>query len=108
MSTRTRRNRSRVPGVASVHKPSRAQRRHEHARVRRETHVALSTVAEPEDLALPRPHHTAVRLEPVSRNEIGDESKPKKFKVWKTKAWKRRKLERRQRAELEMRMFRQA
>jgi hypothetical protein len=107
MSTRTRRSRSQVPGVASVHKPNRAQRRQEHQRVRHETNIALHTFDEPEDLALPRPHHTAVRLEPVSRDEVGEAAKPR-FRVWKTKAWKRRKLERRQRAQLEYRMLREA
>jgi hypothetical protein len=108
MSTRTRRSRSQVPGVVSVHKPNRSERRQEHARVRHETHIALATVAEPDDLALPRPHHTSVRLEPVNRDEVGSSSDRPKFKVWKTKAWKRRKQERRQRAMLENQLFRQA
>ena len=107
MSTRTRRSRSQVPGVVSVHKPNRSQRRHEHARVRHETHIALSSLAEPDDLALPRPHPTAERLEPVNRDEVGNGDGHRKFKVWKTKAWKRRKLERRQRAMAEY-MLRQA
>jgi hypothetical protein len=107
MSTRTRRSRSQVPGVVSVHKPNRSQRRQEHARVRHETHVALATVAEPEDLTLPTPHHTAIRLEPVNRDDVG-EVEGFRFRVWKTKAWKRRKLERRQRAMLELYQLRQA
>ena len=107
MSTRTRRNRSQVPGVASVHKPNRSERRQEHQRVRHETHLALAAVDEPENLALPRPHHTAVRLEPVSRNEVS-EPPSHRFKVWKTKAWKRRKLQRRQRALAEFQLLRQA
>jgi hypothetical protein len=108
MSTRTRRSRSQVPGVVSVHKPNRSERRQEHARVRHETHMALATVAEPEDLALPRPHHTAVRLEPVNRDEVAEAPERRKFRVWKTKAWKRRKLERRQRALMEYQLLRQA
>jgi hypothetical protein len=107
MSTRTRRNRSQLPGVASVHKPNRSQRRQEHQRVRHETNIALATFDEPEGLALPRPHHTAVRLEPVNRDEVHEPSRPR-FKVWKTKAWKRRKLERRQRTLMEMQQLRQA
>jgi hypothetical protein len=108
MSTRTRRSRSQVPGVVSVHKPNRSQRRQEHARVRHETHIALATVAEPEDLALPRPHHTSVRLEPINRDDVAESLERPKFRVWKTKAWKRRKLERRQRAMMENQLFRQA
>ena len=107
MSTRTRRSRSQVPGVVSVHKPNRSERRLEHAKIRHETHVALATVAEPEDLALPNPHHTAIRLEPVNRDEVAQPERPR-FKVWKTKAWKRRKLERRQRAMAEMQFLRHA
>lgn len=107
MSTRTRRNRSQLPGVASVHKPNRSERRQEHQRVRHETHIALATLDEPDGVALPRPHHTAVRLEPISRDEVLSTSPPR-FKVWKTKAWKRRKLERQQRALLEYHLLRQA
>lgn len=107
MSTRTRRSRSQVPGVASVHKPNRSERRQEHQRVRHETHIALATLDEPEGLALPRPHHTAVRLEPISRDDVLDTA-PARFKVWKTKAWKRRKLERRQRAMQEHELLRHA
>jgi hypothetical protein len=105
MSTRTRRSRSQLPGVASVHKPNRSQRRQEHQRVRHETNIALHTFDEPDDLALPRPHHTAVRLEPVNRDDF--DTSPRRFRVWKTKAWKRRKLERRQRAMMERRLLRQ-
>lgn len=109
MSTRTRRSRSQVPGVASVHKPNRYQRRQEHQRVRHETNIALQTFDEPDDLTLPRPHHTAVRLEPVSRDtaDTADATTPK-FRVWKTKAWKRRKHARYQRALQEHQLLREA
>ena len=45
-------------------------------------------MAEPEDLALPRPVHTSRKADPTERDEIPITKR--RFKVWKTKAWKRR------------------
>ena len=92
MSQRTRANRVRKPGVASVNKPARYARRVEHRKVRRAAHIELATMTEPEDHALPRPVHTSMKSDPHDRPETS--AKSTRFKVWKTKAWKRRKLER--------------
>lgn len=88
MSTRTRSNRLRKPGAASVHKPGRFDRKVEHRRVRRAAHVELRKLDEPEDYALPRPVHTTRKVDPDERPEV--EVKRRRFKVWKTKGWKRR------------------
>jgi len=96
MSQRTRANRVRKPGVASVNKPARYARQVEHRRVRRAAHIELATMDEPENHALPRPVHTSMKSDPHDRPEV--RAKAPRFKVWKTKAWKRRKLERTQRA----------
>lgn len=96
MSVRTRENRRRHPGVASVKRPPRFDRRVEHRRVRRAAQVELSQMVEPEDHALPRPVHTSMKAEPDERPEF--EPSRRRFKVWKTKAWKRRSANRAQRA----------
>ena len=96
MSVRTRQNRRRKPGVAAVNRPARFDRRVEHRRVRRAAHVELSTLAEPEDHALPRPVHTSIKVDPSERPEASVSRH--RFKVWKTKDWKRRSNLRAQRA----------
>jgi hypothetical protein len=96
MSVRTRQNRRRKPGVAAVNRPPRFDRRVEHRRVRRAAHVELSTLAEPEDHALPRPVHTSFKADPAERPEAGVTKR--RFKVWKTKDWKRRSRQRAERA----------
>ena len=88
MSVRTRENRRRRPGVAAVHRPPSFDRRVEHRRVRRAAQVELSQMVEPEDHALPRPVHTAEKVDPSDRPEV--EVRGRRFKVWKTKDWKRR------------------
>ncbi|MEM7322753.1 MAG: hypothetical protein AAF531_06685 [Actinomycetota bacterium] len=96
MSVRTRQNRRRKPGVASVHRPARFDRRVEHRRVRRAAHVELARLAEPEDHALPLPVHTSFKADPSDRPEATITKR--RFKVWKTKDWKRRSTVRAQRA----------
>ena len=88
MSTRTRSNRLRKPGAASVHRPGRFDRKVEHRRVRRAAQVELRKLAEPEDYTLPRPVNTSRKVDPEERPEV--EVKRRRFKVWKTKGWKRR------------------
>jgi hypothetical protein len=95
MSVRTRQNRRRKPGVASVNRPPRFDRRVEHRRVRRAAHVELGKL-EPEDHALPRPVHTSAKADPAERPDPDVGSR--RFKVWKTKDWKRRSMQRAQRA----------
>ncbi len=56
-------------------------------------------MAEPEDVALPRPHSTRVDIAPEDQVKVA-RTKSNKFKVWKTKAWKRRTTERVRRAKL--------
>ncbi len=51
---------------------------------------------EPEDHALPRPHHTSYKTDPAERPEVPVARR--RFKVWKTKSWKRRSIQRAQRA----------
>jgi hypothetical protein len=97
MSSRTRSNRLRKPGAASVHRPARFDRRIEHRRVRRAAQVELRTLAEPEDHALPLPVNTSRKSDPLDRPEPKVERR--RFKVWKTKGWKRRSIERAQRAQ---------
>ncbi len=96
MSVRTRENRRRRPGVASVKRPPRFDRRVEHRRVRRAAQVELSQMVEPEDHALPRPVHTSMKADPNERPDV--EVSRRRFKVWKTKAWKRRSTNRAERA----------
>ncbi len=96
MSTRTRSNRLRNPGVASTHKPGRFDRRTEHRRVRRAAQVELSQLVEPEDYVIPRPVHTSRKVDPNDRLE--PEIEKRRFKVWKTKGWKRRSNMRAERA----------
>lgn len=79
-----------------MHKPGRSQRRVEHRKVRRAAHMELACLDEPENHALPRPHHTALKVEPTEK--IQAPVTPRRFKVWKTKAWKRRTNQRAQRA----------
>lgn len=97
MSSRTRSNRLRKPGAASVHRPPRFDRRTEHRRVRRAAQVELRTLAEPEDHAFPVPVHTSRKIDPHDRPEPKVERR--RFKVWKTKGWKRRSIERSQKAQ---------
>lgn len=103
MSSRTRQNRLRKPGVAAVKRPARFDRQAEHRRVRRAAQAELRQLAEPEDHALTRPVHTSEKVDPSEQMYIaasqgwGDETR-RKFKVWKTKSWKRRSLHRAQRA----------
>lgn len=103
MSSRTRQNRLRKPGVAGVNRPARLDRRAEHRRVRRAAHVELRQLEEPEDHALTRPVNTSEKVDPSERMHTaasegwGDETR-RKFKVWKTKSWKRRSLQRAERA----------
>ena len=92
MSTRTRASRSKNPGAAATHKPARYDRRVEHRRVRRATHVELAQLDEYGDYTLPRPIHTSLKTNPEDRPEV--QIKRSKFRVWKTKAWKRRSLNR--------------
>lgn len=96
MSVRTRNNRQQKPGVSSVNRPARFDRRVEHRRVRRAAHLELAQLVEPEDHALPRPVHTSSKADPSERPEtvIGTT----RFKVWKTKDWKRRSTKRAVRA----------
>ncbi len=96
MSQRTRVNKGRKPGAASVHRPDRSERRVEHRKVRRAAHKELASLQEPEDHALPRPHHTASKVDPTEKMEAPIVRR--RFKVWKTKAWKRRTNQRAQRA----------
>lgn len=96
MSVRTRENRRRKPGRASVHRPGRFDRRVEHRRVRRAAHIELNQMVEPEDHALPRPVHTSAKADPGERPETTVTRR--RFKVWKTKAWKRRSAYRAERA----------
>lgn len=96
MSVRTRQNRSRKPGVSSVNRPARFDRRVEHRRVRRAAHVELGRLVEPEDHALPLPVHTSFKADPSERPEATVGSR--RFKVWKTKDWKRRSAVRAERA----------
>ncbi len=96
MSTRTRANKARNPGVAGTHKPAKFDRHVEHRKVRRAAHMALSQVEEPEDLALPRPHHLTEKVDPHDRQM--PEVRKRRFRVWKTRAWKRRSNERAMRA----------
>ena len=58
--------------------------------------MELATMAEPEDHALPRPHHTSLKVDPGERPELPVSRR--RFKVWKTKAWKRRTAARAERA----------
>lgn len=58
--------------------------------------MELACLDEPENHALPRPHHTALKVEPTEK--IQAPVTPRRFKVWKTKAWKRRTNQRAQRA----------
>lgn len=92
MSTRTRISRSKNPGAAAVHKPARYDRRREHRKVRRATHVELSQLVEHDDYALPRPVHTSEKTSPDERPE--PQVRRRRFRVWKTKSWKRRSLNR--------------
>lgn len=96
MSQRTRSNRQRKPGVAASHKPPRYLRQVEHRRVRRAAQVGLTTMDEPEDLALPRPVHSSRKADPAEKPTVPVTSH--RFKVWKTKAWKRRTQARAERA----------
>lgn len=96
MSVRTRNNRQRKPGVSSVNRPARFDRRVEHRRVRRAASVELSQLLEPEDHALPLPVHTSAKADPSERPETPVSQR--RFKVWKTKDWKRRSTVRAQRA----------
>jgi hypothetical protein len=96
MSVRTRQNRQRKPGVSSVNRPARFDRRVEHRRVRRAAHVELRTLWEPEDHALPLPVHTSAKADPAEREETTVSRR--RFKVWKTKDWKRRSALRAERA----------
>lgn len=96
MSVRTRNNRQRKPGVSSVHRPARFDRRVEHRRVRRAAQVELLQMVEPENHALPRPVRTSEKADPADRLE--STVKSHRFKVWKTKDWKRRSTQRAQRA----------
>lgn len=96
MSSRTRSNRMRKPGAASVHRPASFDRRIEHRRVRRAAQVELRTLAEPEDHALTLPVRTTRKSDPQERPE--PTVKRRRFKVWKTKGWKRRSNDRIQKA----------
>ena len=97
MSQRTRVNKGRKPGASSVNRPDRNERRVEHRKVRRAAHMELACMEEPEDHALPRPHHTALKVDPTEKFEPAPVSR-RRFKVWKTKAWKRRTNQRAQKA----------
>lgn len=59
--------------------------------------MELAALVEPEDHALPRPHHTSFKTDPSERPDV--QIRRRRFKVWKTKAWKRRTIARAQRAE---------
>lgn len=96
LSVRTRNNRLSKPGVSSVNKPARFDRRVEHRRVRRAAHVELARLDEPENHALPLPVRTAIKADPSERPEVTVGGR--RFKVWKTKAWKRRSAARAERA----------
>lgn len=96
MSVRTRNNRLSKPGVSSVNRPARFDRRVEHRRVRRAAQIELGQLVEPEDHALPRPVNTSTKADPSERPVT--EVKRRRFKVWKTKEWKRRSAARAQRA----------
>lgn len=96
MSVRTRNNRQRKPGVSSVNRPARFDRRVEHRRVRRAAHIELDQMIEPEDHALPRPVRTSEKADPAERQEVTVSRR--RFKVWKTKDWKRRSAMRAQKA----------
>ena len=96
MSVRTRQNRSRKPGVSSVNKPARFDRKVEHRRVRRAAQVELDHLAEPEDHALPRPARSTFKADPSEREPAPIARR--RFKVWKTKDWKRRSAVRAERA----------
>ncbi len=97
MSVRTRQNRQRKPGVSSVNRPARFDRRVEHRRVRRAAQVELNRLWEPEDHALPLPVHTSAKADPSEREEAVVSRR--RFKVWKTKDWKRRSTMRAERAQ---------
>lgn len=96
VSQRTRENRGQKPGAAANNKPPRFDRQVEHRRVRHAANIQLATMAEPEDLALPRPVHTSMKTDPQERPQIA--VRKRRFKVWKTKAWKRRSQVRAERA----------
>jgi hypothetical protein len=65
--------------------------------VRRAAHEQLAHVDEPDNLALPRPHHISEKVDPADRPAY--EVRSRRFKVWKTRAWKRRTNQRQQRAQ---------
>ncbi len=96
MSVRTRQNRRSKPGVASVNRPGRTDRKKEHRRLRRAAQLELAMMAEPEDHALPRPVHTSIKADPADKPSPSVGSR--RFKVWKTKGWKRRSALRAERA----------
>ena len=97
MSARTRANRFSKPGVASVRKPRRFDRRTSHKAIRRRTQMLLQGLSDAEDLTLPIPHKSTVHVIPA---EPVNTVKSKQQKVWKTKAWKRRTAERMRRIQV--------
>ena len=97
MSVRTRENRMTKPGVAAIDRPARLDRKAEHRKVRRAVHTELNHLDEPEDHALPKPVHTARKVDPSEKPQAADVSR-RRFKVWKTKGWKRRTAQRAERA----------
>lgn len=96
MSSRTRSSRLRNPGAAAVHRPSRQERQDAHRKLRRAAQIELRQMEEPDDLALPRPVHSAQKTAPTERPER--QVARKRFRVWKTKGWKRRSSVRAERA----------
>ncbi|MFP3913789.1 MAG: hypothetical protein ACLFWM_02865 [Actinomycetota bacterium] len=96
MARRARQNRNGIPGYDET-RPPREERKRQHRQVRHAANQILSTMEDPEDLALPKVR----RVRQGEGNNGSAEADRRRFRVWKTKFWKRRDSYRDMKAEID-------
>ena len=86
MAKRSREHRQDTPGYNDG-RPTREERKQQHRAVRHSTHQVLHMAEDPDGVVVPE-----VRGAGDNHNHLAEpqDSKPRRFRVWKTKFWKRR------------------
>lgn len=87
MAKRSREHRQDIPGYNDG-RPSAEERKKQHRAVRHHTHQMLHTADDPDEVVVPQVRGTGDNHEtPLAEPQ---DSKRRRFRVWKTKFWKRR------------------
>jgi hypothetical protein len=87
MAKRSREHRQEIPGY-NDDRPTRDERKQQHRAVRHHTHQVLHMTDDPDEVVVPEVRGTGGNHE--TQLDEPQDSKRRRFKVWKTKFWKRR------------------